>query len=128
MPGVTADGNNVLEIEKVINEAIERARTGGGPTLIEFKTYRWLGHWTGDPQVYRTREEVEAWKKKCPILHLRKYLVDNKMATEDELDAIEIKAQELVNEAAEFALNSPEPDPANVMDDVFYVPAAEVAK
>jgi pyruvate dehydrogenase E1 component alpha subunit len=59
---------------------------------------------------------------------LRKYLVDNKMATEAEMDAIETKAQELVNEAAEFALNSPEPDPANVMDDVFYVPTTEVAK
>lgn len=128
MPGVTVDGNNVLEIEKAINEAVTSAKNGNGPTLIECKTYRWLGHWTGDPQIYRTREEVEAWKKKCPIAHLKQYLLENKMAKESELDDVEKEAQKLVEEAAEFALNSPEPDPSAVMDDVFYVPSKEAVK
>lgn len=128
MPGVTVDGNNVIEIEMAIKEAISRAREGNGPTLIECKTYRWLGHWTGDPQVYRTREEVEEWKKKCPILFFKKYLLENKMVTQDELDHLEIQAQQRVDEAAEFALNSPEPDPLFVMEDVFYIPETEAAK
>lgn len=128
MPGITVDGNNVLEIESAVEEAIARARAGNGPTLIECKTYRWLGHWTGDPQVYRTREEVEEWKKKCPILHLRKYLIENDMATEIELNEIEAHAQLMVDEAAEFALNSSEPDPSLVMEDVFFDPELEAAK
>ena len=123
IPGVTIDGNDVIEIEKAVGKAIKRARSGEGPTLIECKTYRWYGHWTGDPQVYRTREEVEEWKKKCPIKGFEKYLVDNKLATEEELSKLADQAQKMVDEAAEFALNSPEPDPAHVMDDVFYVPA-----
>jgi pyruvate dehydrogenase E1 component alpha subunit len=128
MQGVTIDGNNVLEIEEAIKKALKRAKDGMGPTLIECKTYRWLGHWTGDPQVYRTREEVEAWKKKCPIAHLKKYLLDNKLATENELNDIELKAQKMIDEAAEFALNSPEPDPQTVMDDVFFIPSKEAVK
>lgn len=66
-PGYTVDGNDVFAIDEVMQQAIKRAKAGEGPTLIECKTGRWLGHWTGDPQVYRTKEEVEEWKKKCPI-------------------------------------------------------------
>ena len=120
IPGVTVDGNDVLAIAEAFDKAAERARAGEGPTLIECKTYRWMGHWTGDPQPYRTREEVEEWKKKCPIKRLREYLIENGMATAEELDAMEKKATELADEAEEFALNSPEPDPAHVLDDVFY--------
>ena len=120
IPGVTVDGNDVLAIAEAFAKAAERARAGEGPTLIECKTYRWMGHWTGDPQPYRTREEVEEWKKKCPIKRLREYLLENGMATAEELDAMEKKASDLADEAEEFALNSPEPDPAHVLDDVFY--------
>ncbi len=125
IPGVTVDGNDVLAIAQAFKAAEERARAGEGPTLIECKTYRWLGHWTGDPQPYRTREEVEEWKKKCPIKRLKEYLLENNMATEEELTALEDKAQALIDEAEEFALNSPEPDPAHVMDDVFYEGGAQ---
>ncbi len=119
VPGVTADGNDVLAVDEKIQEAIARAKAGEGPTLLEFKTYRWMGHWTGDPQVYRTREEVEEWKKKCPIKRFKKYMMDEKIASQEELEAIEKQAQEDVETATEFALNSPEPDPAKVMEDVF---------
>ena len=122
MPGVTVDGNDVMAILNAAESAIENARNGGGPTLIECKTYRWLGHWTGDPQPYRTREEVEEWKKKDPIMRHRTYLIENGIATAEELDALEQKAQAEIDEAEQFALNSPEPDPAKVMDDVFYTP------
>lgn len=119
MPGFKVDGNDVIEIDKVVGEAIERARKGEGPSLIELKTYRWLGHWTGDPQTYRTKEEVLSWKAKCPIKRLRAYMVENGIASDKELDEIEVKAQKIADEAGEFALNSPEPDPKTVMDNVF---------
>ena len=86
---------------------------------MECKTYRWKGHWTGDPEVYRTREEVAAWMEKCPIKRLRAYLLDNKIASEKELGDIDIKAQAEVDEAARFALDAPEPDPAHVMDGMY---------
>jgi pyruvate dehydrogenase E1 component alpha subunit len=119
IPGYTVDGNDVFAIYDVVEKAIKRARAGEGPTLIECKTYRWLGHWTGDPQVYRTREEVEEWKKKCPIKRLREYMLKNKVLAEEEINKIEQDTQAQVDEATEFALNSPEPDPATVLEDVF---------
>jgi len=120
MPGVTVDGNDVIEIYKAVEKAIKRAQQGKGPTLIECKTYRWKGHWTGDPEVYRTREQVAAWMEKCPIKRLRAYMLKEKIAAEKELDAIEEKAQADVDEAVEFSLNSPEPNPASVLNDVFF--------
>ena len=120
MLGVTVDGNDVFVINDAIEKALKHAKSGKGPSLIECKTYRWKGHWTGDPEVYRTREEVAEWVEKCPIKRLRKLMIEENIATVQELDAIETKAQVDVDEAAEFALNSPEPNPATVMEDVFY--------
>jgi len=119
MPGRTIDGNDVIEILDTFSECLERARAGQGPSLIEAKTYRWKGHWTGDPEVYRTREEVESWVAKCPIKRLKQYLLENKLATENELTLIEQQAEHEVQEAVDFAAASPEPDPSTVLDDVF---------
>ena len=119
VPGYTVDGNDVFAIDEVIEKAIKRARAGEGPSLIECKTYRWMGHWTGDPQVYRTREEVEEWKKKCPIKRLRQYMIENNILSEKEIDDLEADVQRQVDEAEKFALESPEPDPNTVMEDVF---------
>ncbi|OLN32727.1 thiamine pyrophosphate-dependent dehydrogenase E1 component subunit alpha [Desulfosporosinus metallidurans] len=120
IPGYTVDGNDVLAIDEVMQKALERAKAGEGPTLIECKTYRWLGHWTGDPQVYRTKEEVEEWKKKDPILILKKYMLDNNILTESEVEKLDNNSLLAVEEAAKFALESPDPDPATVMEDVFF--------
>lgn len=120
IPGYTVDGNDVEAIDEVFTAAKERALKGQGPTLIECKTYRWLGHWTGDPQPYRTREEVEEWKLKCPIKRYRNLLLQQEMFRAEELDAIEAAAQKEADDAAEFALSSPEPDPADLLKDVFY--------
>ncbi|NBK90502.1 thiamine pyrophosphate-dependent dehydrogenase E1 component subunit alpha [bacterium 1XD21-13] len=120
IPGVTVDGNDVEAIDEAFHTAYERARSGEGPTLIECKTYRWLGHWTGDPQPYRTREEVEEWKQKCPIKRYRSKLLEEGLFTAEELEQIEKSAQEEADRAAEFALSSPDPDPASLLDDVFY--------
>lgn len=119
IPGATVDGNDVLAIEQAAREALDRARRGEGPTLLECKTYRWMGHWTGDPQVYRTREEVEHWKQKCPIARLRRHLLDQGVSVET-LEALEAAAAAEIERAAAFALASPQPDPAHVLDDVFY--------
>ena len=119
IPGVVVDGMDVVAVYEAAKTAVERARKGEGPTIIECKTYRWLGHWTGDPQPYRTKEEIEEWKKKCPIKYTRNLLLEMGVPAE-ELDGLENKAQALVDEAEQFALNSPEPDPAHVLDDVFY--------
>jgi len=119
IPGYTVDGNDVFAIEEAVQKALARARSGEGPSLIECKTYRWMGHWTGDPQVYRTREEVEEWKRKCPIKRLREHMEKNNMLAGTELDAIEAEAANEAEEAAKFAIASPEPDPATVMEDVF---------
>ncbi len=120
IPSIIADGNDVLAVDAAIKEAIERAKAGQGPSLIEFKTYRWCGHWTGDPEVYRTKEEVDEWKEKCPIKRFREYLISNKMFTESELDEIEKNVDRRVEEATQFAIDSPEPDVLTVMDDVFF--------
>lgn len=120
MPGITVDGNDVEAVDAAFKAAYDRAVAGEGPTLIECKTYRWMGHWTGDPQVYRSREEVEEWKQKCPIKRYREKLIAQGLATAEELDAIEAAALKEADDAAEFALNSPEPDPATLLDDVFY--------
>lgn len=120
IPGYTVDGNDVFAIDDAMQKAIKRAKAGEGPTLIECKTYRWLGHWTGDPQIYRTREEVEEWKKKCPIKRVSEYMIQNKVLTEIEIDEIDSNSQAEVEAAARFALESPEPDPATVLDDVFF--------
>jgi len=125
IPGITVDGNDVYAIYDAAAKAIKRAREGKGPTLIECKTYRWRGHWTGDPEVYRTREDVKAWMDKGPIKRMKAKMLEDKVATKAELEAIEKKAMADVEEAAEFALNSPEPDPKTVMDNVYYVPEKE---
>ena len=125
IPGITVDGNDVYAIYDAAAKAIKRAREGKGPTLIECKTYRWRGHWTGDPEVYRTREDVKAWMDKGPIKRMKAKMLEDKVATKAELEAIEKKAMADVEEASEFALNSPEPDPETVMDNVYYVPEKE---
>ncbi|MDR0294151.1 MAG: thiamine pyrophosphate-dependent dehydrogenase E1 component subunit alpha [Oscillospiraceae bacterium] len=119
MPGVTVDGNDVLAICDAVDAAAARARGGGGPTLIECRTYRWKGHWIGDPEVYRTKADIAAWMEKCPINRLREYLIEKKMSSAGELDAIEAGVQKAVDEAVRFAEDSPDPDPAFVMDDVY---------
>ena len=120
MPGETVDGNDVEAIDAAFARALERAKSGQGPSLIEFKTYRWMGHWTGDPQTYRTREEVNSWKAKDPIKRWREKLIAAGLYTAAELDQMDQSAEEETTAATEFALNSPNPDPAHVLDDVFY--------
>lgn len=125
MPGVAVDGNDVFAVWLAMKEATERARSGKGPTLIEAKTYRTVGHHEGDPVIgtYRTQEELDAWIKRDPIDMFRKKLIeDYGIADAEALAAIETRIEKVVEEALAFARNSPEPDPATVRLHVFADP------
>ena len=117
---VALDGNDVLAIYQAAGEAVHRARAGGGPTLLECKTYRTRPHAEGMRDAgYRTPEEVETWRTRDPIPRLRNYLLAEEIATEDELAQIDRAVQELITEAAEFAKQSPWPDATTATDHVF---------
>lgn len=120
MPSVTVDGMDVLAVYEAAKVAIERARKGEGPSLIEAKTYRYRGHFEGDPMHYRTKEELEWWKAKDPIPRLRTYLLTLGIATEKELKEIEEEVKKTVEEAFKYAEESPWPDPKEAYTDVFY--------
>lgn len=121
MPAVTVDGNDVVKVYEAADKAVEDARQGKGPTFIECKTYRWRGHWEGDPQPYRTAEDVARWKEKCPIIRFKDYLVTNKISTEQILDKIEKEVARELEQAVEFARKSPLPDVQEAYSDVFTI-------
>ncbi|MGC9186725.1 MAG: thiamine pyrophosphate-dependent dehydrogenase E1 component subunit alpha [Fervidicoccaceae archaeon] len=126
VPGVEVDGQDVLAVYEVVKEAVERARKGEGPTLIEAKTYRYMGHFEGDPQVYRKKEEVEWWRKnKDPIELFKKKLLDMGIS-EEELRAIDAKVEEEVKDAVKFAEESPYPESKELYEDVFSTPTKGV--
>lgn len=109
IPGCVVDGMDVLAVHQATLEAVERARQGHGPTLLECKTYRYAGHSRGDPGGYRTREEVQRWRERDPIPHMRTMLIMEHGLAEAEMKSIELACQSEVEEAVEFARNSPEP-------------------
>lgn len=119
MPGITVDGNDLLAVYEAAQEAVERARSGEGPTLLENVTYRWKGHSKSDQNLYRTPEEIEAWKERCPIRRFRAYLIEKGMASEEEIDRIEGKAAQVIEEAVEFAMQSPEPSLETIYQGVY---------
>ena len=119
IPGLQIDGMNVLKVREAAEEALERARSGKGPTVLEMITYRYRGHSMSDPAKYRSKEEVEEWRgQHDPIDALRNMLLKEKIATEDSLKGVETEIKKIVAEAAEFAQTSPEPDPSELWTDV----------
>jgi pyruvate dehydrogenase E1 component alpha subunit len=119
MLGVAVDGQDVVAVHEAAREAIQRARNDGGPTLIECKTYRYVGHHEGDPGTdYRTREEVQQWKQKDPVKIARQRLRDAGV-DEATLQSADQEVERLIDEAVEFAENSPEPLADSVNEHVF---------
>ncbi|PJF48003.1 MAG: thiamine pyrophosphate-dependent dehydrogenase E1 component subunit alpha [Chloroflexi bacterium] len=112
MPGVTVDGNDVLAVYEATQQAVERARRGDGPSFIEGVTYRYRGHYEGDPQVYRSREEVERWQARDPIPRFRRILVERGI-NEEQIEAVEGQVLALIEEAVAFARSAP---PARIED------------
>lgn len=119
MPGVTVDGNDVLAVYEATRAAAERARAGHGPTFIEAKTYRQRGHYEGDPMVYRSKEEMEAWKRRDPVVGFRGRLLNEAGIAEAEIVAIEQAVQATLAEAVAFAIASPLPAPETALEGVY---------
>ncbi len=120
IPGVTVDGQDVLAVYEASMEAVERARSGGGPTLLETVTYRYKGHSKSDQQAYRTRDEVKEWMtQRDPIRLFRGRLEDAGIFTGTELDAIEARAADEIAAAIAYAEGAPEPDPDALLEGVY---------
>jgi 2-oxoisovalerate dehydrogenase E1 component len=120
LPGFEVDGNDVTSIHKIAGEAVQRARDGGGATLIECKTYRTRPHSEGMGDfTYRSKEEVEQWKTRCPIQRFGQWIIDEGTATPDELQVVADEVKADVAEALQWAENSPCPDPQTVREHVY---------
>ena len=119
IPGVTVDGNDVLAVYEVVSEAVYRARRGEGPAIVECKTYRWRGHYEGDPQVYKSQQEVEEWLEKDPVIRFQKQLTEIGVLTEKKADRIKQDMTEEINRAAKFAQESAFPDPEEALEGVY---------
>src|SRR5690606_10392931 len=119
MPCAPADAMKVEEVHKAVAEAAERARKGEGPTLLEFRTYRYKGHSMSDPAKYRTKDEVEEYKRRDPIEVVKQTILAQKFATEKELAEIDEKVNAIVEESVKFAEESEFPDPAEATRDVY---------
>lgn len=119
IPGVVVDGNDVEAVYEAAVEAVERARGGGGPTLLECKTWRHQGHFVGDPCAYRDPAEHEEWLQKDPVVRGAQVLTEKGYATAQEIDQITAATRVEIDAAVEFGRNSPWPDEAEVLTDVY---------
>lgn len=118
--GVAADGNDVLEVRKVVGEAVARARKGEGPTIVENRTYRYRGHFEGDPQKYRKNEEIEKYRlAQDPIERFAELLRKEKILTGDEEKKLRAGVQEKIEKAVRFGMEAPSPKPEEAMEDLY---------
>ena len=122
MPSESVDGMRTEDVHIAIAKAAERARKGEGPTLLEIRTYRYRGHSMSDPAKYRSKEEVEEYKNQDPIEQVKSTLLKKKYANEADLEAIEEKIAEIVNESVTFSENSPYPEASALYEDVYFEP------
>lgn len=119
IPGVVVDGNDIFAVYEAATEAVARARSGQGPTLIECKTYRHKGHFEGDPTTYRPSDEVQEWMTKDPLPRAAAYLLDNDIVTEEELKRIDAEIVKEIAEAIKFAEDSPVPSLESIVQDIY---------
>lgn len=119
MPSWQVDGMNVFSVYDELKKAADQVRATSTPVLIEIKTYRFRGHSMSDPQKYRTKEELEEYKSLDPVLHLQHYLLENKLATDAQLEAIDEKVKAIVEDSVEFAEASPYPPAEDLYQDVY---------
>lgn len=119
IPGYFIDGNDVLAVHETMKEAVEHARSGKGPVFVETETYRYFGHSKSDRNLYRTKEEIQAWKEKDPIGRFETLLIEANVLNDGDVDEIYQEMSQVIDEAVAFAENSPEPDPAEVTEWVY---------
>lgn len=125
--GVTVDGNDIEAVYQSFGEAAQKVRNGNGPILMEMKTYRMAGHYYGDNENYRTREEVVKWKERCPIKHLEEILVKTCKVSQDELRRMQKEEEELVLAASESAKKEKEPSPQDLKNDLYDETYADIS-
>jgi len=119
IPSAPVDGMDPVAVHTAMDEAVQRARAGEGPTFLEIRTYRYKGHSMSDPQKYRTKEEVEQYKAKDPIETVKHTILEKGYADEKWIEGIEAKVKAEVDEAVRFSEESPWPDPSELYDDVY---------
>ena len=119
VPSFRIDGNDIEEVIEYTEAAVERARKGEGPSLLELMTYRWQGHFSGDPAAYRPEGELEEWQQKDPLIIAKKKLLDRGWATEADLAKIADDVEVVIAEAVKFALDSPSPELADALTHVY---------
>jgi pyruvate dehydrogenase E1 component alpha subunit len=119
MPADKIDGMTAEAVHEGVARAVKRAREGGGPTLLEMKTYRYKGHSISDPQKYRSKEEVDEYKDQDPIQRVLKTILENDFATQADIDAMNTKINDVVEASVKFAEESPWPDDSEVYKDVY---------
>ena len=119
MPGVTVDGNDFSAISEAVDTALEHARAGNGPTLIESMTYRWRGHSKSDRNRYRSKEEINDWIEQDPIIRFSSFLVEHSILDDSEVEQIEADVDAEIAAAIEFAKSSPDPILSEVSRDVY---------
>lgn len=117
--GIDVDGNDVEKVYELAKYAVDKARTKKMPTLIEAKTYRWKGHWIGDPEMYRTKEEIRDWVSKCPLKNYEKKLIDKYGVKIEDIEIIKRKLALEIKAAEQFAILSKEPDPDSLFEDLY---------
>ncbi len=119
IPGVGVDGNDVAAVYDVVHAAVERARAGEGPTLVESVTYRWKGHSKSDKNLYRTREEISEWRDKDPILQFEAVIRERELLSDEEIQTVRTEAMESIRDAVRTANAAPDADPSDLLDAVF---------
>lgn len=119
MPGETVDGNDFSAVTEAVDAAVNRARRGEGPSLIENVTYRWRGHSKSDRNRYRSKEEIASWKERDPIARMSRLLIDHGIVSETDVDALETEVEGIIEDAIAFASDSPDPKVDEVTRDVY---------
>lgn len=114
------DGNDVEAVFDATRDAVERCSSGAGPVLLEALTYRWMGHYEGDPQKYKPEDEATAWKRRDPLAIARERIIERGLASQEQLDEIQARARARIDDAEEFARQSPYPDLEEIWTDVYH--------
>jgi pyruvate dehydrogenase E1 component alpha subunit len=120
MPALSVDGMKCEDVHEAFAKAAEHSRKGDGPFLLEMRTYRYKGHSMSDPAKYRTKEEVEEYKDRDPLIWVKQTILDNKWMTEEEINELDKKTKKEVEECVKFAEESPDPKPEELYEDVYY--------
>jgi pyruvate dehydrogenase E1 component alpha subunit len=127
VPGAQVDGMDIVAVKEATTEALERIRSGSGPVFLEAMTYRFRGHSMADPTSYRQSSEVDVWRESDPIERFKKQAIENGLITEEEISSIDSEVETVIEEAMDYALQSPDPEMDSMFEHIYAEPGAEAA-